>query len=122
MFNYPPRPFFADFIDEFMLTGELHGLGLSTSEDHEVLNYNCQNHQAFDARVLSYLLDRGFVQKSRVDSEQHCFMTFHTSETFCGCSRIYDPILNSWWYSILLSRKPNAQNSGNGNSVFGTIK
>jgi hypothetical protein len=109
MFNHMPRPFFADFIEVHLIEAQmfpeqLRLMGLSTSADHEILNFSCKNKAEFDAQVLRYLLDRGFQEVSQVNSEQHCFMTFHKSETFCGCSSIYNPMGNDWWYSVMLSR------------------
>jgi hypothetical protein len=103
---YPPKTFFADFAEEIRFLEHLRGLGISVSPAREVVHFHHPDVKNLDARVLCYLVDRGFVQESRVDSEQHCFTTFQASEVFCACSRIYNPMLNSWWYSILLSRVP----------------
>jgi hypothetical protein len=119
---YHQRPFFADFIDEFQLIENTHGLGLNTSDEQEALHYHSNNHQDFDTRITNYLLKHDFVQDTRVESEQYCLITFHASEAFCACSRIYDPILNSWWYAILLSRTPKTPDRRSGNTVWGTIK
>jgi hypothetical protein len=106
MTYYPPRPFFADFIDEFLLVENPHGMGLSTSDEQEVLHFHHSNHDNLDPKISSYLLNRGFVQESRFDNDQYCLITFRaTKQEFCACSRIYDPILKSWWYAMFLNRK-----------------
>ncbi len=119
---YAPDSFFMDLIEEIRLIGHLRTLSISSSHDNEVLCFHHTKMEDLDARVVTYVSDRGFVEESRVESAQHCLKIFRTTQSFCACSRIFDPIYNDWWYSILLSGKPNTQDNSSGSSVFGAIK
>jgi hypothetical protein len=119
---YAPDTFFMDLIEEIRLVGNLRTLGLSCSNDNEVVHFHHADQENLDVRVLKYLLDRGFVQDSQTESDWHCLKIFRTIQSFCACSRIFDPIHHDWWYSILISGKPNIQEDGSGSSVLGSIK
>ncbi len=119
---YAPDTFFMDFIEEIRIVGSLHSLSLSCSDNSEVIHFHHADQENLDARVLKYLFDRGFVQDSQTDSDQHCLKIFRTTQSFCACSRIFDQIDQDWWYSILLSGKPDTQDNQIGSTVWGTVK
>ena len=104
---FAPDTFFMDLIEEIRLVGNLRALSLSCSDSMEVVHFHHADQENLDARVLTYLFDRGFVQDSQTESDQHCLKIFRTTQSFCACSRIFDPVHHDWWYSILISGKPN---------------